>query len=105
VVWRHDESLSVTVSFKLKLGSTQERVREVESRNLRGILASLQRWLSTPMEVVYELDVTGRAGDFCVLRENLLVDSKDLRVTIDTARNTFTITQRSQRRSISYLRE
>jgi hypothetical protein len=44
------------------------------------------------MEIDYELDVTGKGGDFRVLRESIVVYSKDLKVAIDTMRNTLTVT-------------
>jgi predicted ATPase len=92
VVWRHNEDLPVTIGFKLRLTDIQRKVQEIESENLKKILEYIRHLLPTPMEIDYELDVTGRGGDFRVLRENIVVYSKDLKVATDTVRSTLTVT-------------
>jgi len=43
--------------------------------------------LSEPMNITYELDISGKGGRFQILRENLIIEGKSFKIHIDTAKN------------------
>jgi predicted ATPase len=90
VVSGRDEDLPVTVGFKLKLDDIEGRIREIKSDNVREIARYSQSVLK-PMDIVYEVEVSGKGGRFRVLRESLSIASRNEVIEVDTARNTMTI--------------
>ena len=94
VVWEHNEDFSVTIGFKLKLDNVKERVSKIESNIVKEIIEDVVRYSGTdfaPMDIIYELDITGKGGGFKILNENLSIISKDIEIHINTARNSMTI--------------
>ena len=90
VVSGRDEDLPVTVGFKLKLDDIEGRIREVKSGVVRGVVERSRSTLK-PLDIVYEVEVSGKGGRFRVLRESLSITSGGEVVEVDTARNTMTI--------------
>jgi energy-coupling factor transporter ATP-binding protein EcfA2 len=90
VVSGHDEDLPITIGFKLKLDDIEGRIREVKSSIVRGVVERSRSALK-PMDIVYEVEVSGRGGRFRVLRESLSIASGDEVVEVDTARNSMTL--------------
>jgi predicted ATPase len=90
VVSGRNEDLPVTVGFKLKLDDIEGRIREVKSDKVREIARYSQSVLK-PMDIVYEVEVSGKGGRFRVLRESLSITSGGEVVEVDTARNSMTI--------------
>jgi predicted ATPase len=89
VVSGHNEDLPITIGFKLKLDDIEERIREIKSDNVREIVRYSQSILK-PMDIVYEVEVSGKGGRFHVLRENLSITSGNEVIEVDTARNSMT---------------
>jgi predicted ATPase len=89
VVSGHDEDLPITIGFKLKLDDIERRIREVKSSTVRGVVERSRSTLK-PMDIVYEVEVSGRGGRFRVLRESLSIAGGGEVVEVDTARNTMT---------------
>jgi len=91
VVWHHDEDLPITIGVKLQVDNLENRIREITHllgdimiiRYLREKLINL----SEPMNITYELDMSGRGGRFQILRENLIVEGKSFKIHVDTAKN------------------
>jgi predicted ATPase len=90
VVSGHNEDLPITIGFKLKLDDIEGRIREIKSDNVREIVR-YSRSMLTPMDIVYEVEVSGRGGRFHVLRENLSIISGNEVIEVDTARNSMII--------------
>jgi len=90
VVSGHNEDLPVTIGFKLKLDDIEGRIREIKLDNVREIVRYSQSVLK-PMDITYEVEVSGRGGRFHVLRENLSIISGNEVIEVDTARNSMTI--------------
>jgi predicted ATPase len=90
VVSGRDEDLPVAVGFKLRLDDIEGRIREVKSSIVRGVVEHSRSTLK-PMDIAYEVEVSGKGGRFRVLRENLSITSGGEVVEVDTARNTVTI--------------
>jgi predicted ATPase len=95
VVSGHNEDLPITIGFKLKLDDIERRIREIKSDIVRETIRYSRRMLTpmelTPMDIVYEVEVSGRGGRFHVLRENLSITSGNEVIEVDTARNSMTI--------------
>lgn len=90
VVSGHNEDLPITIGFKLKLDDIEGRIREIKSDNVRKIVKYSQSILK-PMDIVYEVEVSGRGGRFHVLRESFSITSGNEVIEVDTARNSMTI--------------
>jgi predicted ATPase len=90
VVSGHNEDLPITIGFKLKLDDIEGRIREIKSDNVRKIVRYSQSILK-PMDIVYEVEVSGKGGRFHVLRESLSITSGNEVIEVDTARNSMTI--------------
>jgi len=90
VVSGHNEDLPITIGFKLKLDDIERRIREIKLDNVREIVRYSQSMLK-PMDITYEVEVSGKGGRFHVLRENLSIISKNEVIEVDTARNSMTI--------------
>ncbi len=90
VVSGHDEDLPVTIGFKLKLDGVEGRIRGVKSSIVRGVVERSRSTLK-PMDIAYEVEVSGKGGRFRVLRESLSITSGGEVVEVDTARNSMTI--------------
>ena len=90
VVSGHNEDLPITIGFKLKLDDIEGRIREIKSDNVREIVR-YSRSILKPMDIVYEVEVSGKGGRFHVLRENLSITSGNEVIEVDTARNSMTI--------------
>jgi predicted ATPase len=90
VVSGHNEDLPITIGFKLKLDDVEGRIREIKSDNVREIVRYSQSILK-PMDITYEVEVSGKGGRFHVLRENLSITSGNEVIEVDTARNSMTI--------------
>jgi energy-coupling factor transporter ATP-binding protein EcfA2 len=96
VVSGHNEDLPITIGFKLKLDDIEGRIREIKSDNVREVVRYSQRMLTPmdiviPMDIVYEVEVSGKGGGFHILRENLSIISGNKVIEVDTARNSMTI--------------
>jgi len=89
VVSGHNEDLPITIGFKLKLDDIDGRIREIKSNIVRDVL-EYSRSMLTPMDIVYEVEVSGKGGRFHVLRENLSITSGNEVIEVDTARNSMT---------------
>jgi predicted ATPase len=91
VVWRHDENLPITIGVKLQVDNLENRIREIT--HLLGDIMIIEYLretlinLSEPMNITYELDISGKGGRFQILRENLIVEGKSFKIHVDTARN------------------
>jgi predicted ATPase len=90
VVSGHNEDLPVTIGFKLELDDIEGRIREIKLDNVREIVRYSQSILK-PMDITYEVEVSGKGGRFHVLRENLSITSENEVIEVDTARNSMTI--------------
>jgi predicted ATPase len=90
VVSDHNEDLPITIGFKLKLDGIERRIREIKSDNVRKIVRYSQNILK-PMDIVYEVEASGKGGRFHVLRESLSITSGNEVIEVDTARNSMTI--------------
>jgi predicted ATPase len=90
VVSGHNEDLPITIGFKLKLDDIERRIREIKSDNVRKIVRYSQNILK-PMDIVYEVEASGKGGRFHVLRESLSITSGNKVIEIDAARNSMTI--------------
>ena len=90
VVSGHNEDLPITIGFKLKLDDIEGRIREIKSDDVREIVR-YSRSILKPMDIVYEVEVSGKGGRFHVLRENLSITSGNEVIEVDTARNSMTI--------------
>ncbi len=90
VVSGHNEDLPITIGFKLKLDDIDGRIREIKSDNVRKIVRYSQNILK-PMDIVYEVEASGKGGRFHVLRESLSITSGNEVIEVDTARNSMTI--------------
>jgi energy-coupling factor transporter ATP-binding protein EcfA2 len=91
VVWRHDENLPITMGVKLQVDNLENRIREI-THLLSGIM--IIRYLreklinlSEPINITYELDMSGKGGRFQILRENLIIEGKSFKIHVDTAKN------------------
>jgi predicted ATPase len=91
VVWRHDENLPITIGVKLQVDNLENRIREII--HLLGDIMIIEYLretlinLSEPMNITYELDISGKGGRFQILRENLMIEGKSFKIHVDTAKN------------------
>ncbi|MFZ8792550.1 MAG: AAA family ATPase [Acidilobaceae archaeon] len=90
VVSGHNEDLPITVGFKLKLDDIEGRIREIKSNIVRDVVEHSRSMLK-PMDIAYEVEVSGKGGRLRVLRESLSITSGNEVVEVDTARNSMTI--------------
>jgi predicted ATPase len=90
VVSGHNEDLPITIGFKLKLDDIDGRIREIKSNIIRDVV-EYSRSMLKPMDIVYEVEVSGKGGRFHVLRENLSIISGNEVIEVDTARNSMAI--------------
>ena len=90
VVSGHNEDLPITIGFKLRLDDVEGKIRDIKSDIVREVV-EYSRSILTPMDIVYEAEVSGRGGRFHVLRESLSIISGNEVIGVDTARNSMTI--------------
>jgi len=90
VVSGHDEDLPITIGFKLKLDDIEGRICKIKSNIVRDVVEHSWSMLK-PMDIAYEVEVSGKGGRFRVLRESLSIISGNEVLEVDTARNSMTI--------------
>jgi predicted ATPase len=88
IVWSHNEDLPITLGLELKLEKIDKH-QELGGEALKYIIESLST--KTPMEIIYEIDITGKGGDLHILREKLSIHSKELNISIDNVRKTLDV--------------
>jgi hypothetical protein len=87
-VWSHNEDLPITLGLELKLEKIDKN-KELRGEALKYIIESLST--KTPMEIIYEIDITGKGGELHILREKLSIHSKELNISIDNVKRTLDV--------------
>lgn len=88
IVWSHNEDLPITLGLELKLEKIDKN-KELRGEALKYIIESLST--KTPMEIIYEIDITGKGGELHILREKLSIHSKELNISIDNVKRTLDV--------------